>query len=224
LNENNRTPSQPDRPPEMAGYAALRRSFGLLGAVGDRAVVGAARLIDAAAIGGGRLRLSRGAVAPAALVEETLAVYRPLLAWNDVRVRFFSARRVPVMWCDGERIRQVLAELLVRAGRHASGGNVTVTLEQQGGFAAITVVDDGDGAPPASLEELRLRLAGEQAPQPAGKTAGDFSLHISRYVVEAHGGSLTVLSAPGSGTAVRFTVPLRGAVRRESKAIPFRPE
>jgi len=78
--------------------------------------------------------------------------------------------------------------------------------------AHLTVSDTGIGIPTEQIAELfqpfsRLRNA------PAESFGGlGLGLYISRDIVERHGGTLTLESAPGRGTTVRVGLPVEQAV------------
>ncbi|GLW71983.1 two-component sensor histidine kinase [Kitasatospora phosalacinea] len=83
-------------------------------------------------------------------------------------------------------------EALANAVRHAHAAHVAVTLAYLDDAVTLDVYDDGTGFDPAT------------APAP-----GSFGLHGMHERIAALGGTLTVESAPGEGTAVAATLPLR---------------
>lgn len=107
---------------------------------------------------------------------------------------------------DPQRIRQVVANLVSNALRHAAvtGSQVVVSARHRLGEIEIAVADDGPGIPPAELEHVFDRFwRGEQ-----GRAGGSgLGLAIARELVAAHGGRIWAESAPGRGTVFRFTLP-----------------
>ncbi len=101
---------------------------------------------------------------------------------------------------DAERLHQVVANLLANARTHTPAGTsvaVHLTGKPRGG-AALTVVDDGPGIPADLLPDVFERFA--RADQSRSRAAGStgLGLAIVAAVVEAHGGRVSVESAPGS--------------------------
>ena len=89
-----------------------------------------------------------------------------------------------------------------------AGGEIAVTLERAGTEAIIAVRDQGVGIPPEErtrIFEPFYRAAGAAAIGAAGLGLG---LHISRGVVEAHGGRIWAEAAPGGGSLFRVALPL----------------
>ena len=85
------------------------------------------------------------------------------------------------------------------------GGRVEVCASGEGGQVRLWVQDSGRGLAPADLERVFER--GWQAePKAGGKGLG---LYISRKIVEAHGGTIWVESAPGRGATFQVWLPVR---------------
>jgi signal transduction histidine kinase len=90
---------------------------------------------------------------------------------------------------------RVTQEALANAGKHAAAGEVTVTVEYRPSEIRVAVRDDGRGFDAA------------HTPRPNGYTSGGLGLATMRERVTTVGGTLTVTSAPGAGTAVTATLP-----------------
>ena len=88
-------------------------------------------------------------------------------------------------------------ELLANVGEHASPTRIRVGLGLRRDRLVLVVEDDGEGFPPDLLAE---RLAD-----------GHVGLATQRVRVEAAGGTMEILSAPGRGTTAEITVPADGA-------------
>jgi len=105
---------------------------------------------------------------------------------------------------DRSQIERVITNLVTNAMRATpAGGAITVTAAQRGSEMAISVADTGTGIPPESLSRIFEPFV--QVPHATGGGAG-LGLTISRRIVEAHGGQLTVQSSPGQGSIFTFTV------------------
>jgi two-component system sensor histidine kinase BaeS len=115
-----------------------------------------------------------------------------------------QGRPVPMLALDPRRVRQVIGNLVTNAVRHTpAGGRVTVRVAVTGDEAVLEVADTGRGmdAETATRAFDRFWRSGE------GAGAG-LGLAIVRDLVEAHGGSVEIASAPASGTTVRCRFPV----------------
>ncbi|MFF6870426.1 MULTISPECIES: ATP-binding protein [unclassified Streptomyces] len=109
---------------------------------------------------------------------------------------------------DGARLRQVLLNLLANARTHTPPGTkVTARVRAEGPDALVEVEDDGPGIPDALLPSVFERFARGDASRSRAAGSTGLGLAIVRAVVLAHGGGVTVTSAPGRTV---FTVRLPG--------------
>lgn len=110
---------------------------------------------------------------------------------------------------DRSRIRQMLLNLTENAVKYTPrGGNVTIRLENQDHHAAITVSDTGIGIAPGDLPHVFDRFwRADTARTRTYRGGAGLGLAISKWIVEAHGGTITVGSRPGRGTSFRIRLP-----------------
>jgi two-component system OmpR family sensor kinase len=107
---------------------------------------------------------------------------------------------------DGQRLHQVLANLLTNARTHTPAGTtVTTGLHAEPDHVVLTVTDDGPGVPPALLPEVFERFARGDTSRSRGAGSTGLGLAIVAAVGHAHGGSVSVVSEPGR---TMFTVTL----------------
>jgi PAS domain S-box-containing protein len=109
------------------------------------------------------------------------------------------------VWCDAERISQVLRNLLDNAAKHTpSGTPVALRAHREDTRVRMEVVDRGPGLPAEDVALIFEKFGrGHQAAELQTPGAG-LGLYLSRQIVEAHGSELTVASAPATGTVFAF--------------------
>lgn len=110
---------------------------------------------------------------------------------------------------DEDRLRQLVLILLDNAIKYTpSDGSVTLGLRRVEGEAEITVRDTGVGIPPADLPHVFERFY--RADPARGRDPGGtgLGLPIARWIVEQHGGSITLASEPEHGTLATVRLPL----------------
>lgn len=111
---------------------------------------------------------------------------------------------------------RVAQEAVANARNHAEAHSVTITLTHQGDEVSVDVVDDGVGFDPAARTGRRADGSG-------------FGLQAMRSRIRECGGEVVVESEPGSGTAIRATIPittgpLSGRTEPDAAAGPADPE
>jgi len=115
---------------------------------------------------------------------------------------------LPAMIADTDRLSQVFANLLENAIKYTpENGTVMLTARAGSGEAIVSVADSGNGIPPEDLPRIFERFYRVDKAR-SGRGYG-LGLAITKDIVQAHGGSIRVESAIGSGT--RFTVRLPAA-------------
>lgn len=121
---------------------------------------------------------------------------------------------------DENRLIQILFNLVHNAIKFTDEGTITIRATAANGFASIQVEDTGVGIEEKALQSIFQPY--EQAELNSIRASGGFGLglHISRQLVELHGGTLSVQSTPGKGSAFTFTLPLaaESALMEESSA------
>lgn len=109
---------------------------------------------------------------------------------------------------DWDRLGQVFDNLLVNAARFSPPASpIRVDVGSEPGLVWVRVSDGGPGVPPELRERIFDRFVrGDATPAGPGPGTG-LGLAIVRGLVEAHGGSVAVEDADGTGAAFRFTLP-----------------
>ncbi len=157
----------------------------------------------------GQLRLQRQTIAVAALIEQAVETLRPQTDAKELAVKVELATNLPPVDADPGRIGQVLRNLLNNAVTHTPpGGEITLSARPNAGFVAISVRDTGAGIPPEHLPnvfERFYRADRSRARAPGGVGLG---LAIAKQLVTAHGGTVSVESVVGQGSAFTFTLPV----------------
>lgn len=156
----------------------------------------------------GALPLTLSPIALAAVVRSAVEAFEPRAAAAGAELSLQVTGDTEVM-ADGDRIAQVLGNLLDNAITHTpEGGSVNVALRTAGSQAAVSVADSGRGMTPEETEKVFDRFY-RVDPSRTRETGGSgLGLTISRHIVEAHGGTIYASSTPGEGSKFIFELPL----------------
>jgi two-component system, NtrC family, sensor histidine kinase KinB len=106
---------------------------------------------------------------------------------------------------DRLQIERVISNLVINALRHTKQGEIKISAEQRDNHVAVSVSDTGSGIPTEYLPHIFDKFV--QVPDAPTGGAG-LGLTISKSIVEAHGGQISVQSQVGRGTTFTFTLPL----------------
>jgi hypothetical protein len=126
---------------------------------------------------------------------------------DEVQVHATLPAGLPAVRGDRERLKQVLANLLDNAVKYSPAGAVVeVVCAAADRGVRVDVRDDGPGIEPDHQAMIFEKFG--RAHDGHAKPGTGLGLFIARSIVEAHGGSLEVRSAPGHGST--FTIELPG--------------
>ena len=156
----------------------------------------------------GTLALHPEPTDPDILVADVVRSFEPVAAAAQVELGAAVEGDLPILDLDPVRIREVLANLVANAIRHTPPGghvNVAGSVEADGRWVRLEVIDTGPGIDPALLPHVFDRFVKGE-----GSRGSGLGLAIARQLVLAHGGEIAAVSSPGGGTTMRVRLPLTG--------------
>jgi signal transduction histidine kinase len=148
---------------------------------------------------------------PAALVTTVVDEFRREAADPERHVELEAADGLPLIHADPEPLARAIWNLLDNAEKYSpASATIHVDVEREGAGIAIRVRDAGPGIPEAEQREiLRKFVRGSAADATHIKGTG-IGLAMVKHIVDAHGGSLRVESAPGEGSTFSIVLPVGG--------------
>jgi signal transduction histidine kinase len=191
-----------NEPPNMP--APLHRLLGNIDLAADELTKLIEDLLEIARLQAGRVTLWRTLVDLRDVVARAVHAIEPLLADRQQSLEVLEPDHPVIANVDGDRLGRVLRNLLANAQKYGrAGGGIVVKLEEQVDRMQISVTDDGPGITEQDQERIFERFYRVSGSAAVGTGLG---LAIARGLVELHGGTLSVVSTPGSGST--FTVSL----------------
>jgi signal transduction histidine kinase len=159
----------------------------------------------------GQLALVRQPAALPAIIAQAAAMLQPQAEAKGLTLGIELPADLPLVDVDPERIGQVLRNLLNNAVAHTlAGGRITIRAAAVGQQVAVSVRDTGAGISPDDLPHVFDRFYRADRSRARQTGGAGLGLAIARHLVTAHGGAISVESAPGQGATFTFTVPLAG--------------
>ncbi len=159
---------------------------------------------------GQSLKFTPTAVALEAALDEALRSLENAIAQKNQTITRAIPKDLPALWCDHDRLVQVLGNLLSNAHLYTpEGGAITITAEFAPDVPAVRVAvrDNGIGILPEEQHrvfEMFFRASDEETRQVPGN---GLALHLSRRLIEQQGGRLWFESRRGAGSAFILQLP-----------------
>jgi signal transduction histidine kinase len=165
----------------------------------------------------GQLTLACRATDPKEAVDRAAMAFGPLFEAEAVGLLTDVAPDLPAVWADGERLQQVLGNLLANALRYAAKAEgrpplVRLATALEGEMVRFSVSDNGPGLLSEAQAHVFDRFWRGDPSRNRTEGGSGLGLAICRALVLAHGGQIRVESAPGKGTAFHFTLPVRSGL------------
>ena len=174
-------------------------------------------LLEATRAEGGKMRIEPRCVALGELVQQTVAMMRPLAAEKKIGLEIGLDQRLPLVHADPDRVLEVLINLVDNAIKFTSAeGSVMVQasiVEADPGYVYISVSDTGRGIGPEAKALIFERLYQDPDSVDDHRAGLGLGLFISREIVRLHEGRIWVSSEVGQGSTFTFTIPIYSLAR-----------
>ncbi len=165
-------------------------------------------LLDVVSIEAGQLQVSPVPDDLTRVMRESVEAFQHVASAQGISLSVVDSPGPLLATFDPERVLQVLANLLSNALKFTrEGGRVELRAVSEGALCRVSVTDTGSGIPDDQLESIFERFRQVSRFDRRGHGLG---LHISKCLVEAHGGRIWAESRLGSGSTFHFTLPRAG--------------
>jgi signal transduction histidine kinase len=162
-------------------------------------------MLDASRLGQQQIVLDVATVDLSSLLSGTVDRLSGVLTARETALSIRTEPGVLVR-ADPLRLEQAVENVLMNAAKYGAGKEIAVSLVREDGCARVSIRDQGMGIAPADQERIFDRFA-RAAPSSSFGGLG-LGLYLTRQVLLAHGGSVTVESAPGKGATFHLRLPL----------------
>ena len=162
-------------------------------------------LLDLSKIEAGESQPQLATVSARDLLTTAVKELRPQVEAKGLQLTVAAPVELPWVMVDRLQIERVISNLVINALRHTKQGEIKISAEQRDNHVAVSVSDTGSGIPTEYLPHIFDKFV--QVPDAPTGGVG-LGLTISKSIVEAHGGQISVQSEVGRGTTFTFTLPL----------------
>ncbi len=164
------------------------------------------------------LQLQKKPVDIRAMAEHCLRMNKHAIKNKNISLRNQIQENLPYCLADENRLQQILQNLVANSIKFTEAGFISIDARADDEMIFISITDTGIG-----IEKGKQEIIFNEFEQADGSIAREFGgsglgLSITKYLVELHGGSISVISEPGKGSTFTITIPVfKGEVSKITK-------
>lgn len=166
-------------------------------------------LLDVSKIESGKLDLKLQKINLISLIKKTIKFILPIATKKNIIINLKTEFEDLECTIDESQFEQVLNNLISNGIKYSEMNTViTCSVSKQDDFAVIEVKDQGKGIPENEMNKLFKPFQKTSVKSTAGEKSTGLGLVITKKIVEAHKGTITVESKQGEGTSFTVKIPL----------------
>jgi PAS domain S-box-containing protein len=169
----------------------------------------------------GRIQLRREPIAVSGIVERAVETVRPLIDLHRHKLTVSLPPDSIWLYADAARLEQVVTNLLTNAVKYTNeGGQIWLSVQQEGDKAVLRVRDTGLGITPVFLPHVFELFT--QAERSSDRSQGGLGigLALAQRLVEMHEGTIGVSSTLGQGSEFVVSLPVDLSMALSQKTRP----
>lgn len=116
---------------------------------------------------------------------------------------------IPSLDLDEDKMNIALDNLFDNAIKYTSpGGTITLKVKEEKNYVHVDVSDTGIGIPPSQIDKLFVKFFRADNALRFQTSGSGLGLYVVKNIIEAHGGTMSVVSEENKGTTISFTIPV----------------
>ena len=177
-------------------------------------------LLDFSRLQNNRMRLMVSRLDILAELDEAVYMFTDRARTEQKQLNYEETTVLPPVYGDVDRLRQVFVNIIDNALKYTgTGGTITVSSREDGGWVRVTVTDTGCGIPAEHLPNVKKKFyKANQLVRGSG-----IGLAVADEILRLHGGTLEIDSQEGVGTTVTISLPT-GALLEAQPQLTETPE
>lgn len=187
------------------------RNLGMVVSSGRRLYSLVNDILDLSQMEQGKVDLKLQTVDTHALIETTLSLSTPLVGEKQIRLENNFDTSLPLVMADGDRVQQILHNLVGNAIKFTDEGVVSISghlADSSGEWLEVVVSDTGIGIPENKVELVFESFEQVDASITRSYGGTGLGLAVTRQLVELHNGRIWLESTLGEGSRFHFTLPV----------------
>ncbi len=142
--------------------------------------------------------------------ENAINEIRLLAERKEIELKLETQKRLPIVFMDSEKIKQVMINLLSNAVKFTpDGGKISVGARAEDSNIYVAVKDTGVGIPKEDLERIFDKFQQVDTGINHKLRGTGLGLSIAKHIIEVHNGRIWAESRLGKGSAFKFILPIK---------------
>lgn len=159
-------------------------------------------LSDLAIIENDHIKINKKEINLSKTIKEIGESFEALVINKDITMEYFLEEDI-FMEGDQDHLQRILINILSNSYKYTNeGGEIDIELKSEGDKAQIVIRDNGIGVPKSDLKLVFERFYRSDLSRSRGTGGTGIGLTITKTLVEANGGIITIESEEGKGTAI----------------------
>src|SRR5438045_421249 len=166
-------------------------------------------ILDLSKIEAGRMELEAAPFSLVAALNNAVTLVRERAQSHGIKLALDVAPELDTIVADERKLKQVVVNLLANAVKFTpDGGTVSLRAARENGEVRLSVHDTGIGIAPEDQERIFEEFQQATHQTEKSREGTGLGLSLSKRMVELHGGTISVDSAPGKGSTFTVELPL----------------
>jgi GAF domain-containing protein/anti-sigma regulatory factor (Ser/Thr protein kinase) len=166
-------------------------------------------ILDLSKIEAGRMELEVAPFSLVAALNNAVTLVRERAQSHGIKLALEVGPELDTVVADERKLKQVVVNLLANAVKFTpDGGTVTLRAARENGQVRLAVHDTGIGIAPEDQQRIFEEFQQASHQTEKSREGTGLGLSLSKRMVELHGGTITVDSAPGKGSTFTVALPL----------------
>lgn len=168
-------------------------------------------ILDSAKVEEGKFVLRKSLGDLHQIVKDETALFMPEAKRKNIELTSEVDNGLTAFSFDQIRITEAMSNLVSNSLKYTNqGGKIHIKASKKDGFAEINVSDNGIGIPEDKQKHLFQKFANlnDGGNEEKTKMSSGLGLYITKGIIDAHGGTISVKSEAGKGTTTTFTLPI----------------
>ena len=170
-------------------------------------------LLDLSKLQSGKMNLNFEELDLTSIINDVSRTMKFIAHKKNVKIELNLAQNMPPVWCDYDRLRQLLIIFIDNAIKYSYEGSKISISTNIGDYAYVEIMDNGVGIPKEDIPYIWDRFYKVDKSRDSNKTGTGLGLAIAKHLIELSNGTIDVESELNKGTKIRIGLPFSREVK-----------